>query len=115
MTRAQVIGVVLSLVALGIGITYWQSPRYGRVSHEAYQFATALYGAALAESPGRVDSIADKLEDTNPTENRNDPESLSSNELRWLQGIIESARRGRWNQAARNARRMMEEQVRHER
>ena len=44
------IGLVLAIVALMVACYFFLPRGYGPVSNEAYQFAKALYGAALEHS-----------------------------------------------------------------
>lgn len=78
---------------------------YGKVSDTAYEVATAVYSACLAESEARIDRVEDLLDDEAFVE------QMSDEEVQWLRSIIAKARDGKWQAAAKKARRMMEDQV----
>lgn len=80
---------------------------YGKVSPKAYQLAKALYSTCKAQDERRLDKVEAIL---------NEEETLSENQVtarekRWLSRIIQKARNGNWESAAKAARRMMEDQV----
>ena len=100
-----VIGVGVAL-CLFLGTWYFLTPKYGKVSHEAYQFATALYGASLAKSEDRIRTVENMLEKSS-----GEGAKVSDVERKWLLKIIEDAKNGAWERASRSARVMMEDQV----
>lgn len=97
------IGLVLAIVALMVACYFFLPRGYGPVSNEAYQFAKALYGAALEHSEERMSIIEERLD--------KDLESLTPNEQRWLQAMVDDGRAGRWTRVTAAARQMMEDQI----
>ncbi|MGI9496459.1 MAG: hypothetical protein ACR2NK_10425 [Mariniblastus sp.] len=84
----------------------WVNRGYGEVSPETYQFSKALYSACLKKSDEHLDMV-DKLL------GESDDLSLPSNERIWIEKIINLARSGDWESAAKKAKRMMEDQVKY--
>ena len=84
----------------------WVNRGYGEVSPETYQFSKALYSACLKKSDEHLDMV-DKLLD------ESDDLLLPSNERIWIEKIINLARSGDWESAAKKAKRMMEDQVKY--
>ena len=78
---------------------------YGSVSDRAYEYSTATYSACLAKSTERLDRIEEMLS-AEGTESTMEP-----HEVVWIEKIIDEARSGNWESAAKSARRMMEDQV----
>ena len=95
--------VAISAIVLAGGY-WWMNSGYGEVSPKTYEFATALYGACQTQSEERLNRVEELLGST-------EGQALPSNEHRWLKAIIERARKGNWPSAAKQARRMMEDQV----
>ncbi len=75
---------------------------YGDVGEGAYEYASALYSICNTKNEDRLSTLREQLDsDTR----------VSEQEKRWLVQIAESASAGNWEQAAKNARQMMMEQV----
>jgi hypothetical protein len=83
---------------------------FGEVSQDAYQVAQALYGCCLAKSERHLDAVEAMLESDGSGDQ---PLQISAEERKWLDAMIATARDGRWESAAKSARRMMENQVQH--
>ncbi|MDB4778365.1 hypothetical protein OAG68_02805 [bacterium] len=99
--------LILIAVALAAGAVYFLCNQgYGKVSRRTYDMATAIYGACLARSENRVDKIQQLLsQDTAETSD------MSIRERKWLNNIIQKAKNGNWESAAKAAKRIMEDQV----
>ena len=115
----SMIGALAAVVALGF--FFFASGGYGKVSPSAYQCATALYSACMAQDTARLDRVEtmviaggitrarDGRDGKTATESGQ--QSMSEREKDWLLGIVNQARGGDWKSAAALARRMMEDQV----
>lgn len=99
---------ILGVILIGAAIMFCSSQGYGKVSPRAYEVSTALYGACLAKSDARLESIEGLLDEDAEAE---DASTVSEDERRWLESMIRTARDGDWESAAKSARRMMEDQV----
>ena len=97
---------ILGVLLIGAAIVVWSSQGYGKVSPDAYQVATALYGSCLAESDQRLQSVSLLVSDESEQ-----PLELSDSERRWFESMIRTAEGGDWKSAAKSAKRMMEDQV----
>jgi hypothetical protein len=98
--------VLIGLAAVIAAILYF-GPGYGKVGYPTYQAATALYGACLAKSEPRVQSIEALIINGNE---EFDAEIISEQERAWLDAVVATARSGEWDSAAAMAKRMMEDQ-----
>lgn len=78
---------------------------YGEVSPVAYDYAMALYSLSNQKAADRVPAVAEQVEASHQAGD------ISDREARWLQGILSDAESGDWKSAAKQARRMMEDQV----
>lgn len=94
------LGILLTCVLTVTGCS-----QYGEVSPKAYEISTALYSLCNRRDDSRLDTVNQLIADSAAAG------ELSSSEQRWLTDILESARSGSWDIAARNARTMMQEQV----
>ena len=108
MKISKLLWPILGVMVIGAAIMVWFSQGYGKVSPRAYEVSTALYGACLAKSDARLESIEGLLDEGAETE---DASTVSEDERRWLESMIRTARDGDWESAAKSARRMMEDQV----
>ena len=79
---------------------------YGPVSSQSYQFSKAIYGACQNKNEGRLQKVCELMEGPQGAD-------LPAHERRWLEGMVAQANAGDWDLAAKNARRMMEDQVRY--
>ena len=97
-------------VAIGvlviIGIYLGSNRGYGKVSDRSYKVATALYGVCLSQNEERLEKVSLLLVDTADGE-----DSIPSHERAWLTSIVQTARNGNWESAAKASKRMMEDQV----
>lgn len=90
----------------GILIWCFASPGYGKVGDKTYQFASAIYGACLAKSTSRIETIEHLLQTDCEGE---DP--IIEVERRWLTEIMDQAKNDQWDSAAAKAKMMMNDQV----
>lgn len=79
--------------------------RYEKVSPEAYEYTKALYSVCNRHDEPRLSTVALQIE-TAATESQ-----LSGQEADWLYDIVSTAQSGEWQEATRDARRLMEAQV----
>lgn len=105
-----ILGVVIAVVIVGVSIFYFADRGYGKVSSGTYDVASALYAACLAKSDERLNRIELLLNGGDEDSPGEKPE-LTEKEAEWLSRIIRTARGGKWEKAARSARRIMEDQV----
>ena len=105
----QHVGVTAGLivVVIVVALTFFLDRGYGKVSREAYQVATALYGACLSKSAPRIEKIQELLHDGGL---EFDATSISPQEKRWLQDVVQQAQESQWASAAAAAKRMMVDQ-----
>ena len=94
------------ITILLVGSYFWLYRGYGEVSPRTYQFSKAIYSACLKKSDDHLAKVEELL-------NESDGASLPTNEAIWLDQIIEIARSGNWDSAAKKAKRMMEDQVKY--
>jgi hypothetical protein len=98
--------VLLGLVvAVGLSTYLYLNRGYGNVSELGYQYATALYSACNQSDSRKLEVISEMLIASS------EREEIDDRELRWLNGIIEHGRRGDWQAAAGEARKLLEDQV----
>lgn len=96
--------LVLVLVAGYFALPYF-SWGYGKVSPLGYEYATALVSICNQKDADRLEKLAVLLDDAESNER------LEPQESKWLRGIIDLGRRGDWQNASRNARRLLSDQV----
>ncbi len=97
--------VAIVVIALAIlAAVAWFNQGYGEVSSKTYELSTALYTACMNRSEVHLSKVEELL----GTEAN---ESIPSGERQWLQQIIDRARSGDWETAAKSARQIMEDQV----
>ncbi len=79
---------------------------YGEVSPMTYEYAKALYGISNRHAEGKLPSVGQQI---TKAQMRGE---ISDREAGWLIAIVDDAAGGRWKAAQREARRIMEDQVR---
>lgn len=79
---------------------------YPEVSPATYDLAKTLYSACNRKSLEHLDIVSDVLEAKVATQ------ELPQTEAEWLRDIIADGRKGHWDAATREARVLMEDQVR---
>ena len=93
------------LIVSGVGL--WMATRgYGEVSHEGYQYATALFSICNQQDELRLEKLSDMI-DRALADGEVQPKESS-----WLQEIIRLGRAGDWEAASREVRQLMEDQQR---
>lgn len=95
---------VACLLLVGAAACYWMNRGYGEVSPLTYEISKALYGACQTKSDQRLRKVDALIEGKMGS-------MLPDNERQWLEDIVAQARDGQWEVAARQARRMLEDQV----
>ena len=106
MTRNQGFVVALIGVVVLIGLCFWYlGGGYGEVSAETYQYSKALYGACLKKDEAHLNKVEEMVASAG--------DSIPAKEKAWLDEIISKARAGKWESAANDARRMMDDQVKY--
>jgi len=106
MSKKPLTGLVAFLLVgiIFIGGYWWLNRGYGEVSPMTYEYSKALYGACLSKSEERLTMVEELLA-------KDDGESLSTKERDWIDAIVTRARNGKWEAAAQQAKRIMEDQV----
>lgn len=79
--------------------------RYDTVSPQAYEYSKALYSVCNRQDEPRLLTVADQIE-TAAAESQ-----LTGQEVNWLSSIVSTAQSGDWQDATKDARRLMEAQV----
>ena len=79
---------------------------YGEVSHVAYQYSQALYSICNRQDQDKLARFQEKLAVAI------EKDELSEQEADWLNDIVATASSGNWKAASRQARKLMEDQVR---
>lgn len=93
--------LVVGLIVAGI---WWLNRGYGEVSPQTYEYSKAIYSACLTKSEEHLGKVEAMLASEEPA-------VLSAREKGWLESIVATARDGKWQAAAKKARRIMEDQV----
>ncbi|QDT49849.1 hypothetical protein Pan258_39040 [Symmachiella dynata] len=78
---------------------------YPQVSPKAYELSKALYSVCNQKSAERLPAISQLIEDSLADG------SLQENEGEWLKEIVTLGQNGDWESAARETRRIMDDQV----
>ena len=94
--------VAVAGILLAIGL--WLNRGYGEVSPETYQYSKALYSACLNKNKEHLDKIENLLSTS---------EDVPKNEREWLEAIVAQAQSDDWVSASKDARRMMEDQIKY--
>lgn len=105
MSLSKLAAGVIAFLAMGIILVWGFSDRYGPISKNAYQLATATYGACMAKSPDRIERVDALLNDESFIA------GMSKKEIGWFRDILADANRQNWDDAAKQAKLMIEEQV----
>ena len=100
-----IIGGTGFAVLLAVAV-YFTNRGYGEVNRKTYDYAKALYSICNRRDTGGLDKIEGMISTSA------EAGDLSEKEARWLNEIIEEARAGEWDSAARHSRRMLADQVR---
>lgn len=107
MTRKQNVWFgCITVIGMLLAGFWWFNRGYGEVSPLAYEYSKALYSACLNKNEEQLGKVESLLAGGST-------ETLPSNERQWIDAIIEEARNGKWQSAARKSRRIMEDQVKH--
>ena len=94
---AAIIGAIAIFVLLPRG--------YGELSERGYEFALAIASACNQRDAVRIERLVALLEDDDARR------ELDEAERGWLRAILVEATEGRWEQANRRARRLLERQL----
>lgn len=78
--------------------------RYGEVSSETSNYASALYSICNMKDVNRLEAFEQKLLQT---------DDLPTEEARWLLEIVELGKANQWDRASSRVRQLFEEQVSH--
>jgi len=98
---------VLAFLVLVVVIGRITDAGYGKVSRITYELAKATYAACLAQDEDRLDAVKLTMDDIASEQ------PIPDQERRWLENILAKARKGNWESAAKDARRIMSDQVDH--
>lgn len=107
MKTQHVLGIAAIILVVAASIYLLTNRGYGKVSRETYDVATAIYSACLSKSEPRIEKIEQMMLERDETVE--DP--MTDQERRWLDSIIQKARNGYWESAAKDARQIMEDQT----
>lgn len=77
---------------------------YGPVSPRAYDYAGAVYGLCSRREAGRLDQLAEAIDQDRQAG------LLTDREAGWLGAMVADGRAGDWESAQRASRRMMQDQ-----
>ena len=94
--------LLLALTALGLCTG---CSRYAEVSPAAYQYSKALYSVCNRQDAPRLTKVAEQIETARAAA------QLQQTEADWLNAIVAAAQAGEWQDATKDARRLMEAQV----
>ncbi|REJ91520.1 MAG: hypothetical protein DWQ34_14655 [Planctomycetota bacterium] len=78
---------------------------YGDISPHGYEYATALYSICNRRDEARLESFSQQLIAAR------EAGELPEHEAEWMEEIIDLARNGEWEDAARKSRRILMDQV----
>ena len=106
MSKSAKYATLLLVVIFGAVLGLKMFNGYGEVSPRTYEFAKAIYAACLSKSNERLERVESML--TNSSDSQTE---IPDKQREWLQGMVDLAKRGRWDTAANQARQMMEDQV----
>ncbi|MCG8449305.1 MAG: hypothetical protein MI725_06990 [Pirellulales bacterium] len=79
---------------------------YDQISPNAYQYSKALYSICNRCDEAKLTQLLDQLATAR------EKQELTSTEAAWLSDIAATAQAGDWPAAAKEARQLMEEQIR---
>lgn len=99
--------LLLGLVAAGgilLAVSLAWNRGYGEVSPETYQYSKALYSACLNRNKEHLEKIETLLSTS---------QDVPQNEREWLEAIVAQAQSDDWVSASKDARRMMEDQIKY--
>lgn len=99
--QSLLLGLVV-VVGIYLVASLWLNRGYGEVSPETYQYSKALYSACLNQNKEHVEKIEALLSAS---------EDVPENERQWLEAIVAQANSDDWASASKDARRMMEDQI----
>ena len=102
---SRILGIVLLIGVIAFVVYWFSQESYGKISDNAYQLATATFGACKAKSVERLDKIDELLEDESFSS------QMTKQEIAWFTKLIDRARNGNWEGAAKSAEQMMKEQI----
>jgi hypothetical protein len=114
MKSSHLLGGLALALAVVIAIVVVSQRGYGKVSSRAYEFSKAIYGACLSQSEARLAKVEKMLDEDagQVAEGTASVEQVVSlRERQWLESMIQLARDGQWKSAAKQCRRMMNDQV----
>lgn len=93
-----------ALIAV-IGLFTGQGCSYPEVSPRTYEISKALYSVCNLKRKAELDKVEDAISAAVTAS------ELSENESKWLMAIVERARSGEWEEAAEEARAILQDQV----
>ena len=100
---AGAVGVVVVAALL-----WWLlRPAYGKLTPRAYRIALALHSVCNQKDAARLEKLKEHVVSSEDSE----AEPLAERERQWLDAIIAAAEKGRWSDAARDSRLLLERQA----
>lgn len=105
MSKNQSTWLGLAVVAGSLlAIVVWANQGYGEVSPDTYEYSKALYSACLNKNKEHLSKVEALLASS---------ENIPEDEREWLESIVARAQSDQWESASRDARRMLEDQVKY--
>jgi len=101
--QSLMLGLV-AVVGIVLAVGLWLNRGYGEVSPQTYQYSKALYSACLNKNKEHLSKIEVLLSAS---------EDVPEAEREWLEAIVAQAQNDDWVSASKDARRMMEDQVKY--
>ncbi len=100
----QIDSVILSLLFM-LGAISISGCGYAKVGPKAYECSMALYSVCNRRDESRLNTIAELVETSF------EEDELTATEAKYLNAIIDKARKGEWEQATSDARSLLKDQV----
>lgn len=104
--RSAVLAAGLLALVAAVAIVLWLNQGYGEVSPQTYQYSKALYSACLSKNEAHLEKIQEMLQSTQA-------QAMPDAERKWIEAIAAQAAQGQWDSAAKQAKRMMTDQVKY--
>ncbi len=105
MNRQQIIAIFILVSVAAAGIYFWLGRGYGELSLQGYAYSKALFLACNQKDSEKLEQISEMIEQDAASG------QLQSQEVKWLQSIIELGLNESWTEANRRVRKLMNDQV----
>ena len=104
--RSFVLLALLVAVVAVVATVFWLNQGYGEVSPQTYQYSKALYIACLSKNEAQLEKIQEMIQSEKA-------QAMPDTERQWIEAIVSQAEQGQWKDAAKQAKRMMKDQVKY--